>query len=193
MIIDLGLRMESSETEMSLTQERRTSEEGQGFDRSVQEGNNSKQSKGFHNKRDGQSDTLSSNLEQKKTSSNNLDKTTSSNNLEQTTLFTSPHPLTSVLQSCQQACTTCHAMNVASYGQNCDIISVQAGDQCLLYPGGNLSSANTLVLIAASNLLNQCCKGTDADSSVFVWMLVVLYIINAKKKMLAFIMTNNLF
>ena len=126
MIIDLGLRMDSSEKEMSLTKERRTSEEKLGFERSIQEGNKSKQSKGFHNK----SDTLSSNLEEKKTvsnhleqktTSNNIGPMTSSNNLEQTTLFTSPRPLTSVLQSCQQACTTCHAMHVASYGQNCVI------------------------------------------------------------------------
>ena len=123
MIIDLGLRMDIGETEMSLTKERRASEEKLGFDRNIQEGNKSKQSKGFHNKCD-QSDTLSSNIEEKKTVSNNLEQKTVSNDLEQTTLFTSPQPLTSLLQSCQQACTTCHAMHVASYRHHVIICSV---------------------------------------------------------------------
>ena len=124
MIIDAGLSMDSSEKEMSsLTQERERGEEKLGFERSIQEGNKSKQSKGFHNK----SDTLSSNLEEKKTVSNNLKQKTVSNDLEQTTLFTSPQPLTSLLQSCQQACTTRHAMHVASYRHHVIICSGPGG------------------------------------------------------------------
>ena len=40
------------------------------------------------------------------------------------------------------------------------IICSKVGDQCPLNPGGTPSPANTLVLIAASNVLSQCCKGT---------------------------------
>ena len=90
--------MESSERrEMSLTQERRESEETQGFDRGIKEGNDSRQSESFRNKCADQSETLSSNFGE-------LKKTANCKNVEQTTRFTSPQPLTSVLRSCQQAC-----------------------------------------------------------------------------------------
>ena len=91
--------MDSSERrEMSVTQERGLSEETPGFDKGRKEGNDSKQSESVQNKCADQSDTLSSSFDE-------LKKSASFKNVEQTTLLTSPQPLTSVLRSCQQACT----------------------------------------------------------------------------------------
>ena len=115
--------MDSNKKEMSVTKVRKeTTEEQQGFDRSIKESNFSRHSESFQNKCADESETLSSNLELKKTRSNNLEQTNPrknlqqmnpsknleqpnpSKNLEQTTHFTAPQPLPSVLRSCQQAC-----------------------------------------------------------------------------------------
>merc|ERR1712223_1523866 len=83
------------------------------------------------------------NCDPRKASESNIEEKKA---LGETTLLTSSRPLTSVLHSFQSV-----------------------NNQNHLSPGGIISTDNTLVLIAASSLLTQCCKGLDVEDVVFVF------------------------